>query len=661
MAAVAVGIPEGFEVEQPSGGLPDGFSIEPPAGRPTPMQGIQNRLAQLRGEPVTAPYGDVPPDDLGRQVGLTARAAINGITGIPQIIGNAANAATNLGIRGVNAVAGTHIPQLGTVSNALDRGMTQIGLPEPRGRVEQGVQVAGSALAGAGTAKAATLSEQVMKVIPETARRIANELANGPISQTLGAGGSYLAATQAQDMGVKDPTTLGLIGMVGGGLAGSPVTAGGRLAAGGAQAVRPFTTAGRDVLVGRLYNRMATNPGMAASQMENAAELIPGSQPTVSQVSRDPGLINMESALKGMDENGSIAARQAQQNLARQNALYGIAGDEASITAAKARQKAAYDELGAPAFKNSTPINIGRTTDDNPVLETIAMIRNSPAGARKTVQQAMDHAEEQLTQPGVDITDAATLYEIRKDLALARDGKLTGTGGQGIELSNLKNAKSQLGKVIDSLDDVIDSGAPGYKDYLSEFHQRSIPLDQLKALQTIRQRAELAVSDQSTQTPILGNKFITLLRNNLDSGLNLRGRGPKAGNLSADQLDMLSRIAADMDRGSAAQAGTMRSPGSDTFKNMSVASVIGRVLGDETGEFAMQTAAGKTLARPLNFLYRVPDQEIQHLMLQSWLDPKLAASLMRKANQADIENIASVLKRKAAENAIGAAAYGERP
>lgn len=625
-------------------------------------------------------------------VGLTGRAGVQAVPsallGLPGLMLDANDSAINLGKTLYNAAApsindafGTNLQQSPLIppwrhSAALsalgEKGADALGLPKPDGKFQQGATKIGSAalsaLGGAGLARGLesglqaapeavpaveSLFGNTQQAISNALPSLFNSLAQAPKVQAAGAAASTLAPDVAQNLGVKNPLALMALSLAGGAVPGAAATIGERGALGAAQAVRPFTTGGRESIVGKALNSIATNPTAAADSLANAQEIIPGSVPMVSQASRDPGMISAESALRGMDTNGVIPERYGQQNAARMGELDRIARDEPTLDAATAKRDSTIDSRMDPAFASNI---IG--ADATPVLNTIEQIRNSRQGVRGIVQQAMDEAQSRvdglLNSDRHDPTDPQNLYEVRKDLADLRDGKYN------TDKSDFRLAKGQLQDVIDTLDNVIESGAPGYQDYLDLYRKRSIPLDQLKALQTVRSRAVLATTDPVTGQPVLSNaKFQTLLRNNLDNGLNLRGTGPGDGKLSDQQLATLDRIAADLDRGSAAQAGTIRSPGSDTFKNMSVASVIGRILGDDLGSSAMDSSAVKTIARPLNFLYRVPDQDIQRMMLQAWLDPQMASRLMRQASADNVRSVAADLAQRARANVVGSSVYSD--
>ena len=101
------------------------------------LKALRNRLRQAGGYIKSEVKG--LPDQLPRQLGLAARAAVTGVTGLP---GMAADAAMS----GYNYLTGSN-EQMPT--QATQNLMTQIGLPEPQGTVENVNQFLGSAITGA--------------------------------------------------------------------------------------------------------------------------------------------------------------------------------------------------------------------------------------------------------------------------------------------------------------------------------------------------------------------------------------------------------------------------------------------------------------------------------------------------------------------------------
>jgi hypothetical protein len=98
--------------EQPKGGFTPLAEVKAPAEAKRFLGGPEDRAA------------------VGRQLGLTARAGVMGLTAIPNMIGNA------FGLRSSQ-----------TISDAL----TKLGLPEPQNATERVVQDVAGGMAGAGS------------------------------------------------------------------------------------------------------------------------------------------------------------------------------------------------------------------------------------------------------------------------------------------------------------------------------------------------------------------------------------------------------------------------------------------------------------------------------------------------------------------------------
>ena len=125
--------------------------------------------------------------------------------------------------------------------------------------------------------------------------------------------------------------------------------------------------------------------------------------------------------------------------------------------------------------------------------------------------------------------------------------------------------------------------------------------------------------------------------------------------LSTTQQRVMDKIINDIDRAQISTAPGVKSPGSDTFKNMSVGNMIGRMWSQD---MASNTTL-RTMTRPLDWLYKLPDQAITQLLVESMLDPALASELVKKANVMRIEPVSRQLKDKAAQMGYGAIVNGQ--
>lgn len=246
-----------------------------------------------------------------------------------------------------------------------------------------------------------------------------------------------------------------------------------------------------------------------------------------------------------------------------------------------------------------------------PVHETIGRILNSPAGARESIGKTMRWAQNLVG----DHTDPETLYEVRKDLALAQQDRLQPSGRDAPNATMLAQARGQLGQVIKSLDDAIESAAPGYKAYLERYSEMSQPIDQMQAIQGLQQKASSGLDTTTGQPFLSAPQFARQLRNTFD-----RTNGPVPLHLTLTQTRGLDALREDLQRGAALSSPTVRTPGSDTFQNF----MTGRRLGG--GLVGHIPFAGRFLRGVNDFV----DQRVNEQLANAMLDPRLAASLIRK-------------------------------
>lgn len=141
-----------------------------------------------------------------RQLGLTARHTLSGLAMVPIAVGNAANAAIDMGTGAINSVAGTHIPKIGPIDQS---GLDLLGKPEtPTERV---VGQASEMLAGAPVMGAAALNSGVRALAP---------LADNMAAQAGGAIGSGVVGGTTGEVAPNSPW-LKFAGNIVGALAGS--------------------------------------------------------------------------------------------------------------------------------------------------------------------------------------------------------------------------------------------------------------------------------------------------------------------------------------------------------------------------------------------------------------------------------------------------------
>lgn len=125
--------------------------------------------------------------NISNQVGLANRYAVEGLTALPNMIGNAANSAVNLALPDKY--------KLGMPSDTTSQLLTQAGLPQPQGPQQRIVGDVSRAIAGLGTNMG--IAGSISDVAPE----ISASLSQNPFMQARGATGAAGAAGGARELG----------------------------------------------------------------------------------------------------------------------------------------------------------------------------------------------------------------------------------------------------------------------------------------------------------------------------------------------------------------------------------------------------------------------------------------------------------------------------
>lgn len=583
---------------------------------------LRDRVAGLRAgekpkETKTTIGQDVQKEisDIPRQLGLTARAGITGAAGLPIMAGDALNSL-------INMISGSN---LAMPSQEIKKVLTQAGLPEPATKTERVVQDVASAMSGVAAPAAA-----VRGIDPNALTRFLSENLPLQAGAAIGGAGASAAGREYADVGAGGQAGLALLG---GMIAPSGISGGGQVAGRALkESVKPFTQAGREAIVGKVLEQLSNAPKGLAQRLEDYQPNIGGYRPTTAQASRDVGLIAAETPIRAMDTTGQFATQVSQANKARMTILDRMAKDQDSVSQAIAKRDEVTSPLREAAFGAST-----QTPEQ--IQSAISLVANkqindilsSDVGKRSTVQNAMKFAQDSIARAD----SVGSLYEVRKDLRAAAQGLLDREG------SAFSLANKELNTVIRAVDDVIDSSAPGYKDYLSKYAQASKGIEKLEAAQTFRSKVL-----STTPDPInVGDYMIS--QPSFQRAIRATAKETK---LSEMQVRVLEKVGRDLDDGVLNRSGKV--PGSDTFKNLSTANVIGGIIGKQMfGE--VPSAVNKAVA-PLNWLYNGTDDQIRELLVQSMLDPKLASRLLTKASTTNVEPLSKELQKKAISIGYGA-------
>jgi len=574
-----------------------------------------------------APAAPSVTDQLGRQVGLSVRPMAQAVMSAGGMLPMVVDPAVNL----YNLATGSNVP---TMSQAMPRTLTAMGFPEPVTAQERVVQ--DMATAGYGVSGAANLAQRALPAATsQTAQEFLKMIATNPQAQAAAATAATAAGGMLREGGAGPSAQMGgalLAGMVAPGGPKLPITQ--RAIAAPATVVQPFTQAGREVIVGNVLRKLATEPDLAASRLAQAEPLVPGVRPTTAATAFDPGLASAETAIRALDQSGAFATRLSANQQALLDAFRKISGKPGSVAAAEAKRTEVTRPMREEAFAGVTVDPVTFQSGVNLVVNrAIDNVMSSPVGVRMDVESAMKWATDRVARAKTPMQ----LYEIRKDLAGAAGGKYNQ------ENPSLRLAGGQLKDVIKAVDDVIDASAPGFKAYMDKYSKMSGPIDQMKMLQEIERKVTTGQPNLMTGEPVLAAGSLRRQLANKADELDLK--------LSIPAQTRLDNIIDEINRGMAATAPGVKAPGSDTFKNMSMGNLIGRVFSES---MATNTTL-RTMTRPLDFLYKLPDEQIQQLLVEAMLDPKMAAMMMSKANMMKVEPVAKSLRQKAEQLGFGTA------
>jgi hypothetical protein len=208
--------------------------------------------------------------------------------------------------------------------------------------------------------------------------------------------------------------------------------------------------------------------------VEDREAYVPGVTPSEAEirqsatVSREQKMLGQQQSEVG-EQNKALAAAN---NEARQRYFERIAGSDVTLTNAKATRAAQAEQDLAATWANKTDANA------QPVVDAADAIKASPDGRRPLVRSAVDSVtKELLDKDGNLITDPEQLYGVRKHLDDLMSKEASADDPKSVR------AQASLQKLKQTLDDVIEAAAPGFRQYLKNFSDASRLIDTMEVLQ----------------------------------------------------------------------------------------------------------------------------------------------------------------------------------
>lgn len=309
-------------------------------------------LAQQFTSQAAAPAAPAAPaqgggwlDEIGHQLGMTGRAAVTGVTGLPAMVGDALNTGINMGIKGVNSLAGTSIPTLAMPSQVIQRAEDKM-FPTARNGTERVVQDAASA--GFGLAPTFKLGQALAGAASPVSQAVGKTLTAVPGNQMVAAatGGASSGGAREAGLGPGWQLAAALAGGAAGSLAGAglgslgsrakaaviPPEAHPELADPAVESVlnaspMPASPERSDALKFRTKSLLSSAPAADPASAARAADAKQiGMDLTLGQVTRDPGLYAQEQNWRGMPAGRQLLSKFNSQNQQLATALDNAAG-----------------------------------------------------------------------------------------------------------------------------------------------------------------------------------------------------------------------------------------------------------------------------------------------------------------------------------------------
>ena len=417
-------------------------------------------------------------DSLRRGSGLTKRYFVEGMTALPALVGDAANAVVNLGISGVNKATGADIKPLGSVSGLVQRGISD--LPQPSEGAEQFFAAPSRALASLPTVPYLAAASGARALAP-----LATNLAQQAGSAIGGGFGSEIGKA-VSDSPVA-PVIGGLVGGAAGAYGPQALHAVARpFARAGRTLMEPYSTKGLERAAGRTANAVAGDKRYEViNALLDAKPVVPGSRPTAGQAAVPAGSTEF-SALQREAEKFDPSpywSIKGEQEAARQAHLGRVGGTpkmlEDAITARGTVTAPMREAALAGAGENiKIPTLVGKIDD---------IITKPGLRASDVVTKTLGHIKDKILDlklkgRSVDTISAEDLYMIRKEI-----GSTIKKFAEETQNFDRKLTAGLQNNVQDFIDDAIQSsGGTGWKDYLATYSGMSRPVEQMQVGQQLQ-------------------------------------------------------------------------------------------------------------------------------------------------------------------------------
>lgn len=488
--------------------------------------------------------------------------------------------------------------------------------------------VAMTAIPGAGVARGVTTAARAAPVLTRTMAAAA------PYLGAAAGGGVTGAALNPQDFG--EGAALGAVLGPAGEVLGRVGAAGYR----GAKALlEPLTTAGRERVLKRTLERGASDlPAVQRTLANQPAPLVPGTSPTLGEVTMDPGLIQMQRAAQsGSDVVGSALN---ESNLRRVGAYREALDKMAGTSGARAQADAARRQVGGSMYDEA----FGTVVDMEKVAPEVAK-RAAELSTRPSIKRAVPRAIEDAAEQGLPF-DGTTSIRGLHQIKMALDDEIGELALAGKNTRSLENTRTELLTLLDDL-----SGGK-YDAARGAYAAASKPINQMQIAERLREKAFPALSEYSPNiTRTRPEQYARALEDTM--GTTRRATGMKSLGieevLTPEQLGTVQGIGKDMARFQAVQD-TARIPGSPTAQLMAGQNLLRGFLGPlGMPDSMLDHQVGKIMSGAMGLPYHFAEKELQEMLAKALTDPREAARLLQAP---DPKTVMEILQPYAAQAAV---------
>ena len=399
--------------------------------------------------------------------------------------------------------------------------------------------------------------------------------------------------------------------------------------------VSPFTAKGQEDIALSTIGRFAKDPAAVTKAVTD--ELIPGSRPSLAEVTGDPGIAQLQRAAQAKSPEVASAFSDVLESRvkARKAALFDIAGADGKKEFFEAARDATAQRLYGEAFKAKVDPKVAKA-----VAPEVAELLKRPS-----IQAAQSDAVRIAKEEGVDLTPAKmkagsieSLHYMKKSL----DGMISkaNTSGDKAEASRLLDTQDKLLGVMDEL-------SPAYKNARAEYAAASKPINQMQIGEYLTNKLFPAMTQiesdgmkfSSRQKP---DRFLEAVKAGDKMARDATGfKGAKLADiLTTDQLNTVINLAKDVAResGTAERAAVRGSP---TAQYLSGANMLRQIAGPlGLPESWVEKTVGQTLSSwSSKFPFNIAEESIQSKLGDMLTNPEAAkAAAARQAQSFAAKN-----------------------